>query len=123
MAALVPIAMGCERFTGEHWARWQSAEADKEMFTCSDPQTSILAGARRVSRTLPLDALWCEDRGRMSEPTIRCPVCSGTTPASWRYGFGADWFCVCRECGQQVLRELVEKQIGGRWRLADGSRE
>ena len=38
----------------------------------------------------------------MPEPMIRCPVCDGTTPASWRHGFGADQVYVCRECGEPI---------------------
>ncbi len=56
----------------------------------------------------------------MSESMIRCPVCGGTTPASWRYGFGADQVYVCRECGKRVRAELVETQSGGRVSLGLG---
>src|SRR5207245_8485833 len=49
----------------------------------------------------------------MSEPMIRCPVCNGTTPASWRHGFGAEQVYVCRECGESIRAELVESRPAG----------
>jgi hypothetical protein len=50
----------------------------------------------------------------MTEPMIRCPVCRGLTPVSWRYGFGAEQVYVCRECGESVLAELVDSGSYGR---------
>jgi hypothetical protein len=49
----------------------------------------------------------------MSEPMIRCPFCGGTTPASWRYGFGAEQVYVGRECGESVRAELVDSRAAG----------
>jgi hypothetical protein len=44
---------------------------------------------------------------------IRCPFCGGTTPASWRYGFGPEQVNVCRECGESVRAELVDSRAVG----------
>jgi hypothetical protein len=49
----------------------------------------------------------------MSEPMIRCPFRGGTTPGSWRYGFGAEQVYVCRECGESVRAELVDSRAAG----------
>jgi hypothetical protein len=50
----------------------------------------------------------------MMEPMIRCPLCEGLSPASWRYGFGAELIYVCRECGESVRAELVERHRSAR---------